>query len=167
MKTLIIYYSLTGHTQKIAEALAIQCKADSERIQDRRIRSGVFGTLRTAYEALFSRPGKIRYVSADPGQYDLLILGVPIWMMKLAPPMRSYILKEKHRFNRVAFFCTEGSSGGSRVFLTMQRLCAKQPVATLEVKEADIKSGQYSEKIDNFVNSCQRAEATSKRVTAA
>ena len=52
--------------------------------------------------------------------------------------MRSYILKEKDRFKKVAFFCTEGSAVGSSAFTTMERLRAKQPVATLEVTEADI-----------------------------
>jgi flavodoxin len=150
MRTLIIYYSLTGNTQKIADVLVGKFEADSERIQDRRVRKGLFGTLLTAYEALFSRPGKIHYVNADPGQYDLLILGAPVWMMKLAPPMRSYILRQKHRFNKVAFFCTEGTSGGIGVFKTMQKLCAKQPIATLEVSEDDIKSHLCNEKIDGF-----------------
>lgn len=166
MRTLIVYYSLTGNTQKIAEALALAFKADNERLQDRTVRSGVFGTLRTAYQALFSRPGEIRDVSADPGQYDLLILGGPVWVMKLAPPMRSYILKEKKRFNKVAFFCTEGSSGGSGVFKAMEILCAKHPLATLEVTEAEIKSAQYNEKIDSFVNTCGRAKANIKATVA-
>ena len=162
MKTLIIYYSLTGNTRQIAEALASKLEADCARIQDRNVRSGVLGTLRTAYESLFARPAKINYISADPAQYELLILGAPVWMMRLAPPLRSYILKEKNRFNKVAFFCTEGSSGGSGVFKTMENLCAKHPVATLEVSEADIKSGEYKEKVERFANICKRTKAELK-----
>jgi len=157
MKTLVIYYSLSGNTLKVAEAIANALEADVIRLKDRRSRTGLFGILRTIYQVLFSRPAKIRFASTDPYQYDLLILGAPVWIMKLAPPMRSYILKEKDRFKKVAFFCTEGSSGGSSAFKTMQRLCEKQPVATLEMTEADIQSGKYTEKTNTFANTCHLA----------
>ena len=156
MKTLVIYYSLSGNTQKVAEAIANTFKADINRLKDRRSRTGLFGILRTMYQVLFSRPGKIRFAHTDPYEYDLLILGAPVWIMKLAPPMRSYILKEKDRFNKVAFFCTEGSSGASRAFKTMESLCAKKPVATLEVTAADIQSGQYQEKTHTFAETCKQ-----------
>jgi galactose mutarotase-like enzyme len=52
--------------------------------------------------------------------------------MKLTPPMRSYIFKEKDRFNQVAFFCTEGTSGASNAFNTMESLCSKKPAVTLD-----------------------------------
>lgn len=167
MRTLIIYYSLTGNTQKVAEALASKFNADIKRIKDRRTRKGMFGTLRTVYQALCSRPGKIYYISADPAQYDLVIIGAPVWMMKLAAPLRTYILNEKHRFNKVAFFCTEGSSGGAGVFNTMENLCAKKPIATLEVTRAEIKSGEYKEKINNFGNMYTPAKTVHKGTVAA
>lgn len=156
MKTLVIYYSLSGNTQKVAEAIANKFEAEVIRLEDRRSRTGPFGMLRTIYQVLFSRPAKIRFASKDPYQYDLLLLGAPVWIMKLAPPMRSYILKEKDRFKKVAFFCTEGASGGSSAFKTMERLCAKQPVAILEITEAEIKSGKYIEKTNTFTSTCNQ-----------
>lgn len=162
MKTLVMYYSLTGNTQKVAQTIANILKADINRLEDSQNRTGVFGMLRTVFQVVFSRPAKICFPSTDPYQYDLLILGAPVWMMKLAPPMRSYILKEKHRFNQVAFFCTEGSSGASNTFKIMESLCAKQPVATLEVTEADIKSGQYKEKTNAFANTCCQVSTDNK-----
>ena len=157
MKTLVIYYSLTGNTKKVAEAIANKLEADINRIDDRPSRHGLFGIMHAAYKVMFSRPAKIRFPNTDPYRYELLILGAPVWIMKLAPPMRSYILKEKARFNKVAFFCTDGSSGASNVFKNMQSLCAKQPVATLEVTEAELKSGMYIEKTNAFTNDCYQA----------
>lgn len=167
MKTLVIYYSLTGNTQKIAQAIANALEADINRIEDRRSRTGLLGMVRTVYQVLFSRPAKIRIPYTDPYQYDLLILGAPVWIMKLAPPMRSYILKEKPRCKQVAFFSTEGSSGAANAFKAMERLCAKKPIATLEVTEADIKSGKYHEKTKAFTNSCRQAFTDKKGAVAA
>ena len=162
MKTLVIYYSLSGNTQKVAEAIATAFKADINRLEDRQSRTGLLGMLLTIYQVLFSRPGKIRFAGTDPFEYDLVILGAPVWIMNLAPPMRSYILKEKDRFNEVAFFCTEGSSGASNAFKAMESLSAKKSVATLEITEGDIKSGQYHEKTHTFANSCQQVMTNNK-----
>lgn len=154
MKTLVIYYSLTGNTQKVAEAIASRLKADINRLEDRRSRRGIIGALRTVYQVLLSRPGKIRFANTDPFGYDLMVLGAPVWIMSLAPPMRSYILKEQERFNEVAFFCTGGPSGSSKAFKIMENLCAKKPIATLVVNKKEIKSGHYSTKTTLFSETC-------------
>jgi flavodoxin len=56
MKALVIYYSLSGNTQKVAEGIANTLKADINRLEDRQSRTGLFGMLRTMYQVLFSRP---------------------------------------------------------------------------------------------------------------
>jgi flavodoxin len=167
MKILVIYYSLSGNTQKVAEAIAGTLKADINQLKDRRSRTGLFGMFRTMYQVLFSRPGEIRFANTDPYQYDLLILGAPVWIMKLAPPMRSYILKEKDRFNQVAFFCTEGASGAPSAFKTMESLCGIKPAATLEVTKADIKSEQYLKKTHTFANNCYQTLLDNKVAVSA
>ncbi|WP_297820049.1 hypothetical protein [uncultured Paraglaciecola sp.] len=43
MKTLVIYYSLSGNTQKVAEAIANTLKADINRLEDRHSRTGPIG----------------------------------------------------------------------------------------------------------------------------
>jgi flavodoxin len=151
MKPLVIYYSLSGNTQKVAEAIAKACNADIENIRDRKTRTGMFGMLSTIFQTLFSRSSQIRTVYADPGQYDLLILGSPVWIGRLPAPMRSYIQREKGRFNQVAFFCTQGSSGAANVFNSMATLSAKQPVATMEVTDKEIESAGYANKMQTFM----------------
>jgi flavodoxin len=151
MKTLVIYYSLSGNTQKIAEAIATACNADIENIRDRKTRTGMFGMLTTVFQTLFSRSSRIHTVNADAGLYDLLILGSPVWIDRLAAPMRSYIQREKDRFNHVAFFCTQDSSGATNVFNSMATLSAKQPVATMEVTDKEIESASYEKKMQTFI----------------
>jgi flavodoxin len=150
MKALVIYYALIGNTQKVAEAIASAFNADIESIQDRKTRTGIFVMLSTVLQTLFSRSSRIRTVNTDPGQYDLLILGSPVWIGRLAAPMRSYIQLEKGRFNQVAFFCTQGSSGAANVFNSMATLCAKQPFSTMEVNDKEIESAGYAKKNANI-----------------
>ena len=58
---------------------------------------------------------------------------------------------QKDAFGQIAFFCTEGGSGGARLFRQLQTLCGKAPVATLEITEGELKSGDYATKVHEFV----------------
>ena len=150
-KTLVVYYSLTNHTHKVAELIAQGVGANIERILDVQSREGAFGYLRSGRETMLQRPGRIQPVKEDPSHYDLTILGAPVWSWSLSPPMRGYVIAQKHNFKRVAFFCTEGGSGGTRLFRQLQTLCGKTPVATLEVTEGELKSGDYASKVQEFI----------------
>ena len=55
MKVLVVYYSRTGNTRFVAEAVAQSLKADIEEIRDRKNRMGIFGFLRCGYEAIFKK----------------------------------------------------------------------------------------------------------------
>lgn len=56
MKTLIAYYSRTGHTEQVAKEIAARCQADVDRIRDDGVdRSGLWGYLCSGWQA-FSVP---------------------------------------------------------------------------------------------------------------
>ncbi|MGI9405380.1 MAG: flavodoxin family protein, partial [Hyphomicrobiaceae bacterium] len=139
MKTLVVYYSLTGHTKSIADGVAAHCNADIEQIRDVKERKGAWAMLSTGGEAFLRRPAAIQPAVVDPGQYDLTVLGTPVWAWTMSSPMRTYIKQHASRFNQVAYFCTEGGTGGERTFRHMSDLIGKQPVATLEITETDLK----------------------------
>jgi hypothetical protein len=69
------------------------------------------------------------------------------------------------RKRRVAFFCTMGSSGASRVFATMQRLIGTKPVATLALTDRQVDAGA-DPKIDAFVSSLATGRTPSTAVGA-
>ena len=153
MKTLIAYYSRTGHTDQLARELAPQCGADLERIQDADgPRSGMLGYLRSGWQALRGTPAVIRPSTLDPGAYDLVIVGSPVWNWNLSAPVRAYAATHAARFKQVAFFCTEGGSGEERVFAELQRIGGRAPVATLAVKESELASGAYKPHLKRFVD---------------
>lgn len=150
--TLVVYYSLSGYTQKVAEAIAAACDADIEAIEDVKSRSGILGYLRSVREALSKRLADIQPVNKDPGHYDLLILGTPVWAGNISSPLRSYVEQQKNTFNQVAFFCTQGSSGADKVLQKMAELSAKEPAATLVLNDSEIKKQAYDESLHQFVS---------------
>jgi flavodoxin len=150
-KTLVVYFSRTGYTRTIAEEIATRCGADLEGVRDVRSRSGVWGYLRSAREALRKTPVEIRPVTKDVTDYELVVLGTPVWASNICSPMRAYLSAHRGKFRQVAFFCTQGGSGADKVFHDMAELCAQQPLAAVALNDGEIKEGRYADKLNQFV----------------
>ena len=155
MKVLVVYYSRTGNTRFVAEAIAQSLEADIEEIKDGKNRTGIFGFLRCGYEAIFKKLTEIEVSGKNPEEYDLIIVGSPVWAGRLSSPVRTYLHLYGHKFKNVAFFITY-SIGSGKVFSQMEELC-KPPIATLEVKDEEIESGEYMKKVKEFVVNIEKS----------
>jgi hypothetical protein len=102
---------------------------------------------------------KIDAPNKDPSDYDLIIVGTPVWAHNMCSPLRSYITAQWGRFRAVAVLCTQGGSGASKVVGDIARLCGKTPVGTLVLNEREIKQHQYAAKLDGFIKSVTMAKA--------
>ncbi|MEJ6002298.1 flavodoxin family protein [Paucibacter soli] len=151
MKTLVVYYSRSGHTARIAEEIASHCKADIERIKDAGAeRGGLWGYLRSACQAAIGAKPPIKKPSKNPADYELVVIGTPVWNWGLAAPVRSYASQYAQQFKQVAFFCTEGGSGEQGAFDELQRICGKSPLVTLAVKEGELEPLQHAQPLRRF-----------------
>lgn len=157
MKTLIVYYSRTGNTRKLAEKIASALDAEILQIHDEVDRSGLFGYLRSLKEALSKQEAKIRLQSIDPSQFDVVIVGTPVWASSMSSPVRAFLDDQAAKFNRVALFCTLGGNGGTAALRQMQKICKKLPVATMEVTQRNISSNAMDQSVQSFVSRIKAA----------
>lgn len=148
---LVVYYSRTGMTRKVAEQIAADWGCDLEPIREAHSRKGVFGFLRSAYEAMTHRAPPFLPTAKDPAEYQVVILGTPVWASHVSAPMRSYIEANKGRFHQVGAFCTMGGSGGDNALREVAELCGKTLVGSLCVTDADIESNRCRTEVDRFV----------------
>jgi flavodoxin len=152
MKTLIAYYSRTGHTEQVAKEIAARCQADVDRIRDDGVdRSGLWGYLCSGWQAFSGATPAIHRAARNPAEYDLVVIGTPVWNWSLAAPVRTYALRHAGKFKQVAFFCTEGASGDRRVFDELQRICGRQPLATVVVKERELEPPKHAQPLKRFL----------------
>lgn len=149
VKALVVFYSRTGRTKIIAEAIARSLKAEIEEIREDKGRSGLVGLLKSGYEAMIGKLACIQPASKNPEEYDLVVVGSPVWAGRLSSPIRTYLTLYGDRIRKAAFFST-CSSGEGRIFREMIDL-SKKPIATLCIKNKEIKSGEYFEKIQEFI----------------
>jgi len=149
MKVLVVYYSRTGNTRLVAETIAKGLNADIEEIKDLKDRIGIFGYLRSGYEAIFKKLTDIKPINKNLEEHDLIVIGSPVWAGRLPSPVRTFLISYGHKIRKTAFFATCGISSG-KIFSQMEEL-AKSPIATLVVKDKEVKSGEYREKIEEFI----------------
>jgi len=150
-KTLVVFYSRTGNTKKVAEEIANALKCDIEEIIDTKDRSGASGYLASGRDAMKKKLTGIKEIKNDPSQYDLIILGTPVWAAKMSTPVRTYISQNKEKLKNVAFFCTMGGSGDVKTFVDMEEATGKKPAATMTVLAKEIKKAEYKAKVEKFV----------------
>ena len=156
MKTLVVFYSRTGHTRGLAQRIAAALGAEIEEIVDRVDRRGILGYLRSGRDAWLGRRSDIVPPANDPGKFDLVLIGTPVWNMSLSSPVRSYLQDEAQRLPQVAFFCTLGGSGATRVFRQMELVCGKAPRATLAVTERQLVQADLPGAVEQFTAMIRR-----------
>ncbi|WP_042429135.1 flavodoxin family protein [Comamonas granuli] len=150
-RILIVYYSRTGHTKRLAQELARRCDADLERIGERGSRRGAGGYLRSSVEAMLGWRPPLKPARHNPRDYDLVILGTPVWFWNMSSPMRAWIHRHRDDLTQVAMFCTYGGSGYTDALDGMERLCGHAAVARLALTQSAAEQCQHDPALDRFL----------------
>jgi flavodoxin len=160
MKILVVYYSRTGFTRTLAQHLAKSCNADIEAIEDESIcggRANPVGYVRSALEAILHFKPGIRPGTHAPADYDLTLIGTPVWFWNASSPVRAYLEQHRNEIRQLAFFCTFAGSGQVKVLKDLHLLGGKHVLANLAISDAEITGKQYKTKVKNFVAHINRS----------
>ncbi|MEO0076815.1 MAG: hypothetical protein ABIK19_04045 [candidate division WOR-3 bacterium] len=148
MNFLIVYYSRTGNTKILAELLAADLKkllSDKnstvaiEEIKDLKKRTGFWNWLIAGRDALKKKLTVINSPKYQIVNFDMILLGTPIWAGTLSPAIRTYIVQYRDQLKKVAFFTTSKFQN-LQVFEELKELCRLTPVCYLNITNAELKS---------------------------
>ncbi|MBN1900053.1 NAD(P)H-dependent oxidoreductase [Candidatus Sumerlaeota bacterium] len=151
MKTLILYYSRTGITRKVAETIQEKMKCDLEEIIDLKNRKGPLGFIVSGKDSVMKKLTEIKQIQKNPSDYDLVILGTPVWASTMSCAMRTCLRQYRDKFRNIAFFCTTGGTGITNTFNHMEQECGKKPLATMGLKASLVKKGRFMEEVSQFI----------------
>ncbi len=153
MKVLVVYYSRTGTTRKLAQKLSVQLNADIEEVVDKKNRSGLIGWLYGGRDGMKRIPTEIDPIKNNPSDYDVVLIGGPLWGFKgIAPASRTYLLQNKDKIKQVAFFMTRaGKSPSSPALDDLKEVYGKAVIATLDLRQKELESTEAAEEINSFV----------------
>jgi len=120
MKTIVLYYSRTRKTAKVAKTLAEEIGADSIEIIDLKDRMGAINYLKSVIDALRENKTHIKPEEFDLTGYDLVYIGTPTWGSKPAPAIITLIDQCDLKDKSVILFSTMGNSGGENAINRMK-----------------------------------------------
>lgn len=160
MQILIVYFSRTGNTRALAENIHDLSGGELEEIREETSRAGLSGYMASGKDSLLNKSVNITSPSHDPADYDLVVVGTPVWAFTMAPAVRVYLKNHAGiTGKKVAFFCTERLAGHNRTFRDMEKTCGQSPEATLTVKERDLKDDRAVNLIRQFTDNFMSAYA--------
>jgi flavodoxin len=108
LKSLIVYYTRTGNARFVAETIAAEVGADIEEVIDQKKRRGILGYLSGGKDAKQGKETEIAPTQKSPAEYDLMIVGTPVWAGRPTPAITTYLKKNSLSGKKVAVFFTQG-----------------------------------------------------------
>jgi flavodoxin len=110
MKSLVIYYSLTGKTKLVAQAIAEALNAAPVEITERRPIPMPFVYLIGGFRAITNRGSKINPIGVDLKEYERIFIGSPIWASRPVPAINSFIYQTNFEGRSIIPFFTMGGT---------------------------------------------------------
>lgn len=129
MRSVIVFYSFSGNTKKVADILNgyLKERGEVEALELKGLdESDKF--LAQAARALWHKRAQLEPLNFDLSHYDLICFGTPVWAFGPAPAMNAYLdqcfgVEGK----KIVLFTTYGSgTGNQRCLNYMQGLLAKK-----------------------------------------
>ena len=124
-KTLIVYFSWSGHTRTVANIIHDLTGSDIVEIEVEEPYSSVYSevTARARQELDNDiRPALVTKVE-NMDEYDTLIVGTPIWSSRLSTPVKSFLASYDLSGKKILPFCTHGGSGTARSVDNIREVC--------------------------------------------
>jgi hypothetical protein len=151
MRALIVYYSRTGNTRKVAQELAAMLGANLAEVRCDRYLPGFLRRLLATYHSIKGKLPDIECPSTVEEHYDLVLIGGPLWVGRPALPIRAFLAMRKWPFARTALFPTHIGSPPDRAFAEMEALLAAPATAKLALRASDIRGDRLAAALRPFV----------------
>lgn len=146
-KKLVVFFSYTGNTKKIAESIQKKLNCDILEIKPVKPYSTDYQTVvdeEQNNESSKKKP-EIQSIDKDLSQYDEIIVGSPVWWYTIAPVIRTFLSENDLKGKIIKPFATNAGWLG-HTFQEIQKLCPNSKVE----KGMNIVFESYS---DNLVTS--------------
>ncbi|RAM60242.1 flavodoxin [Mesotoga sp. SC_4PWA21] len=165
MKSIVVYFSYDESTRALAEAMASSIDADLLRL----VPTGEFS--RTYYhhvenpEQIETTPGydpdkehiwgsesvtmnnkpELEPYGFDPDNYDLIIIGSPVWALTYAPPLSTFLAENKLEGKKIALFCTHDGMIGAALENLKKALKGNEVIQEIDFEAPSSRLDEYVE----------------------
>ena len=151
MKTVIVYYSMSGNCEYAAKKIAEKTGADLIRLLPEKTYpdSGFRKFLWGGKSAVMGETPALKPYSFDPEKYDRIIFGFPVWASNPTPPIRTFIRDNKAGISgkRIAAFTCFSGGGADKALEKLKKLLGRDTLeAELILTDPLTKTDQENDK---------------------
>jgi len=138
MKTLIIYYSLTKNTKFIADLIVQEIGADILELKTKKQLINPRGFMKYFWggkQVIMKEIPELELLAKNPEDYDLLIIGTPVWAWNFTPPLRAFFINTKLNGKKIALFCTHGGDPRKTLVNMVAELAGNEIIGQIDFRE--------------------------------
>lgn len=132
--TLIVYYSHSGNTRKMAKIIAEQLHADCLEIIPQKPYPQAYNAVvnQAKHEISQNYQPDIKDIQIDLNKHSTIFIGSPNWWSTIAPPILTFIMQnQNHLINKeIIPFCTHGGGGFGHIPQDIKKLCPQSKILT-------------------------------------
>lgn len=118
MKTLVVFYSLDGNAEFIAEVIGNKLQADIVKLETVKPfpKEGCGKYFKGGMSVVLKSKPKLANQIIDISAYDNIVIGTPVWASSFASPINTFISKYKISGKKLALFLTSGGPDVEKCF---------------------------------------------------
>ena len=130
MKPLIVYYSYSGITRRLAEDIALITDGELLELRPQDPYSFSYNTAVKEVRVQIEKGVCPVFMPSDVhvGDFDTVFIGSPNWLKTFAPPVLSFLRATDLSGKTVIPFCTHGGGGFGNMIEEYQRECGASRV---------------------------------------
>ena len=160
MRTAIIYYSMSGNTEFAAEKIAKKLEADVIRIEpvkaypDKGVKKFFWG----GKSAVMGEEPELLPYDFQAEQYDTIIIGTPIWASSFAPPIKTFLSKNRNITDKkIAVFTCFSGGGADKAIEKMKKFIGVDTFLAelILVDQKDKENPENDVMIEEFCRKCE------------
>lgn len=131
MKTILIYFSLGGNTDYTAKRITAQTGAELLRLETIKNypKAKAIRMFWCGRSAVFGEKPRLKPYKFSSADYDLVILGSPVWAGRYTPPMHTFLNANDLSGCTVAYFSCHAGDYPEKFYESMRTTLKNCPIA--------------------------------------
>ena len=156
MKIAVVYYSMSGNAEYIANHISNKIDVDLIRIEPKKEypNKGIKKFLWGGKSAIMKEEPELENYDFDDAKYDYIIFGSPVWASTFTPPIRTFIKENKSKFKnkKMSVFISYSGSGAENAIEKLKKCLEieKFEEELILIDPKDKKTDEKDKKIEEF-----------------
>lgn len=141
---LVVYFTRTGRSEKVALELNKHYKCIMEKITEEKDRRGIIGYILSAWQGITRKTTIINKVKYNPNNFNITIIITPLWAGNISSPMRAYVKKYKNSIKDYGIIITHNSSSCKAAEEEIKVTLNKEPIFSVAYNKKHIENNSIN-----------------------